>query len=112
MANLGTAGAFPLDTGRVGSEPVGCEVEVDWVVLRTKLVCREEVPGRLGGVPGRLDGLDRALSFWIAEATVLSVLWSISSTLAVSSSSLGDSGEEWEAEEVAESLKWTVRLLR
>ena len=108
MANLGTAGAFPLDTGGVGSEPVGCVAEADWVVLGTELVCKDEDPtgvfGRLDGVPGRLGGLDGVLSFWIAEATVVSVLWSSSSTRAVSSS-VGESGEECSAEEVAELLK-------
>jgi len=109
VANLGTAGAFPLDTGGVGSEPVVREVEADWVVLRTELVCKDRdlvgVFGRLGGVPGRLDGLDGVRSFWMAEVTVVSVLWSISSTWAVLSSSAGDAGEEWEAEEVEELLK-------
>jgi len=55
-AKRGTAGAFPLDTGGVGSEPAGCAVEVDWVVLETEPVCVDEVPGRHVGVPGRLDG--------------------------------------------------------
>src|SRR5260221_8786978 len=107
-ANLGVAGAFPLDTGGVGSEPVGCAVEVDWVVLRTELVCKDDGPagvfGWLDGVPGWLDGLDGVLSFWIAEVTVVSVLWSISSTRAVSSS-VGEFGEECSADEVAELLK-------
>ena len=83
-------------------------VKVDWVVLRTELVCKDDGPagvfGRLDGVPGQLGGLDGVLSFWIAEVTVVSVLWSISSTRAVSSSA-GESGEECSADEVAELLK-------
>ena len=84
------AGAFPFDTGGVGSE-LACVVRV-WEVL----VCTAGLAGRL-----------IAWSFWIAELTIVSVLSSISSTRAVSSSA-GLSG-------VSVALvpwKWTVRLLR
>ena len=87
----GGIGAFPFDTGGVGSELVCTGA---WV---------RDDPARMAGLAGQLI----VWSFWIAEVTVVSACSNNCSTLAVSSS-VGLSG-------VSEALVpwiWTVLLLR